>query len=126
MNVNDHSIPTSQSTRLLSSKNGEKHKKNISAQPPIPAANINNEYDYYVDDEESKKNLRSVRKPNPTLAPLSQKMNNVPDLSNRNKIDNMEAMMPSVDELRKRRGELMPLNRNALLGMNNSFDSQKY
>lgn len=71
------------------------------------------------------KSLKSVKKPNPMLAPLNQKINNVPDLKNMNNMNNIEAMMPSVDELRKRRGDLMPLNRNALAKRNNSFDSQE-
>lgn len=70
------------------------------------------------------KSLKSVKKPNPMLAPLNQKINNVPDLKNMNKKNNIEAMMPSVDELRKRRGDLMPLN-HALAKRNNSFDSQE-
>ena len=63
------------------------------------------------------------KKPNPTLAPLQQPVH-VPNLSGMSsKPPNIEAMIPSVDELRKRRGDLQPLHH--IHGKrNNSYDSQ--
>lgn len=53
MKIKDYANPLSQSGRQISSKHGEKHKKNISAQP-LAATNLSNEYAYFQDDEESK------------------------------------------------------------------------
>ena len=104
------------------SRHETRHKKHISVQPP--SVNMNKNYlGYSFEEGENNIPVKSVKKPNPTLAPISQKISNVPDLSNdgRGKI---EAMIPSVDELRKRRGDLMPLNHNMHNKRNNSYDSQ--
>jgi len=105
------------------SRHGGRHKKNISVNPP--KVSINNSYmnnSFEVDDNQIPN--RNIKKPNPTLAPISQKIRNVPDLSNNGV--NLEAMIPSVDELRKRRGDLLPLNHNIAVKRNNSYDSQDY
>ena len=86
-------------------------------------SNMKNYMNYQLDEEENAPNMRSMKKPNPTLAPISNKPMNVPNLNGKEKNSNLEAMIPSVDELRKRRGDLVPLKYNAKL--NNSFDSQE-
>lgn len=51
MKIKDYANPLSQSERQMTSKHGEKHKKNISAQP-LAATNLSSEYTYFQDDEE--------------------------------------------------------------------------
>lgn len=108
-----------------SSRHNARHKKHISAQPPV--LNTNKNYMPYssYEKDENKLPARSMKKPNPTLAPISQKIGNVPDLS-KTKAQNLEVMIPSVDELRKRKGDLMPLNHNINTRRNNSYDSQEF
>ena len=86
-------------------------------------SNMKSYMNYQMEEEENAPNMRSMKKPNPTLAPIHNKPMNVPDLNGKGKNANIEAMIPSVDELRKRRGDLVPLKYNAKL--NNSFDSQE-
>jgi len=112
--------PSAYSTKM-NSKSQRVNKNNVSQQPSV--ANIKNYMNYSFEDEENPPAIKSVKKPNPTLAPIQKKPMNVPDLNSMNKSQNLEAMIPSVDELRKRRGDLVPLKHNAKL--NNSFDSQE-
>ena len=98
-------------------------KMNVSGQ--AGNSNVKNYMNYQVEEEENAPNMRSMKKPNPTLAPIQNKPMNVPDINGKIKSSNLEAMIPSVDELRKRRGELIPLKHNLNSKMNNSFDSQE-
>jgi myosin heavy subunit len=112
--------PPKYMSKISSKPNRHKAPKNISAQPP---ANIKPYSNYF--EEEEPPGIRSMKKPNPTLAPIQLKPMNVLDLSSANKQTNLEAMIPSVDELRKRRGDLQPLKYDATVWRNNSYDSQE-
>ena len=79
---------------------------------------------YQVEEKENAPNMRSMKKSNPTLAPIQNKLMNVPDINGKIKSSNLEAMIPNVDELRKKRGKLIPLKHNLNSKMNNSFDYQ--
>lgn len=98
-------------------------KMNVSGQSG--STNMKNYMNYQVEEEENTPNVRSMKKPNPTLAPIQNKPMNVPDINGKIRSANLEAMIPSVDELRKRRGDLIPLKHNVNSKMNNSFDSQE-
>jgi len=98
-------------------------KKNISQQPPVN--NMKNYANYSIEDDEFAVTQKSMKKPNPTLAPIQGKHMNVPNLSKVNQPANLEAMIPSVDELRRRRGDLQPLKHNLNSKLNNSFNSQE-
>lgn len=94
-------------------------KKNISVQPPA-VNNSKNYMNYSLEEEENVAAMRSIKKPNPNLAPISRKKPmNMPDLSSSS--NSHEVNIPSLDELRRQRGDLMPLRHHKL---NDSFESK--
>lgn len=110
----DHTAPLYASHKNAKSTRAGGGKKNISVQPA--SSNIKNYMNYSFEEDENPVAMRSMKKPNPMLAPIHQKPTNMPVLTN------LEPVIPSVDELRKRRGDLMPLKHAAK--RNNSYDSQ--
>ena len=113
----DSQQPPAYVSKLNSKSQRTGGKKHISVQPN--PNNIKNYMNVSYDEEENPAAMRSMKKPNPTLAPIANLANKMPNFTNLNS-KNVEVNIPSVDELRRHRGELMPLKHHKL---NDSYGS---